>query len=1253
MKYSDFRWRTTRQIEFAKTNNAPILRLLVLLLSFVIAPVASANYYSQYFYKYYGKNGAISFDNIANKKSTGLSYFRQPSASEELWKQIRSKDVFTAQDIALSPAKSRGIPGVALIDYDNDGDLDIYVTNGPGKANSLFENRPRRNGKLRFKDVAVHAGVDATSQDSTGVCFGDIDNDGDEDLYVLGKDEPNHLYENQGDGRFIDITSQSNVGAGSLAASTCSFGDVNGDGLLDVVVSNLFTGTAEHKLPIILHGFEDLEQHNQLFINQGGNVFVDDSVGSGINTQAGISWSTALVDYDLDGDLDLLVADDQGARQPAVAGGFDTGFFHILVNNGAGKFREVTDLINGGRFGAWMGMAFGDMNSDGNMDIFASNIGDYMALFMEDLVGYPVEFQQWSSGWFLGNDKGRLDFADGFGQVGPMPFGWGSAIVDYDNDGDQDVIYQGGLDLGVFVDASNPGAVIVNDGNNQFHRDDKALSGTDHSRRNVNGVAVGDLNQDGFVDIVSVSNQDWPSVAPLAPYLSDLSDPAIAAGGPFDSAAYFWPTFTPIDQSDLTQGFTWNGIEPLNGSLAVEMNNAKNRNKSVTVDVAGSKGLIDNGRVNRSGIGAVVTFKPWYKPAVMSPVVSGGTYASQHAKALIFGLGKARAGTVDIMWPGGVKNRLYNVRAGEKITFPEIPCSYDDQQIGYSQYKRCVFYALKGLYFKGEISSRELIRFFRSAVRAYGRSSLYGEKTQAIQFDDESEKLSFEHLTEDTEGLTGAAWFDYDRDGDLDLYLTNGSGGNNALFKNDGSGNFADVAVQAGVGNGLGNSGALASDIDNDGWPDLFLTSDGGMVTPTLPTPVKLYHNQGDGTFKEITDSAGITGFMTSFSSAFADINNDGYLDLLVSTPGSIPMQRADRNKMFLNNGDLTFTDISAQTGVDTALGGCLAMFTDYDLDGDQDAIIGNCNELNILPVPIELFRNDGNLNFTNVTQEAGLTRVGGWMGLAIADYDNDGDQDIFSSNLGVLPGVPAFATATVLYENNGDGTFTDVDELAGVRDQIWGWGATFQDFNNDGYEDIFYTGNFPFGTFPAIANPGTLYINNRDTTFNDESAWLGIDMSDRFTSGVAAADYNNDGFVDIVVTEGAPGSEGTLDGPRIPGHPILLTNKGNDYQSVTIETIGNASNKSGVGARIALSIDGVVQTKEVRAGSSFLSTEGPWPVFGVDKAEKIDYLKIYWPSGLVDTYENLSVGRRYIVSEGSGISEKPYTRIARYTYQY
>jgi len=667
-------------------------------------------------------DGGVFFDDIASNDGAGISYRRTPSANNAIWDAMKAQGFLTLEQGVMIPANSRGAPGVAVFDFDNDGDEDIYVTNGPGTPNSLYVNQSANGGGVRFVDMGVSAGVAATDQDSTGVCYGDIDNDGDKDLLVVGNGGNARLFSNQGDGSFADITLLSGVDTNNLHSSSCSMGDVNNDGLLDIAIANTFDNW-DNRLPLMTFEYEHLMEHNLLFLNNGNSNFEDISGTSGIQTIARISWALALVDYDQDGDADLIVADDQGPRAPAKYGGQDFGYIRVYNNDGGGQFTELTADLGLEQFGAWMGLAFGDINHDGSLDMFATNIGDYASVFTAPLFGFAPIVGEWASIWFFGDHNGGLT-KGAAGEMKTTAFGWGVSMPDYDNDGDIDIIYHGGLDVGMFFDASNPGVVLTNDGDGNFRLDAESIRrSSNHSRRTVRGVAIGDLDGNGFSDVVSVSNQDWPEPYPLAPYLP------VSLGGSLDDKTFIWPTFSPIDPMDPTQGFVWTGLEPTDGTLSVELNDGANGNHWAKVRVTGSVGLTSTAIVNRDGIGAVISFTPRHGETSTRPVIGGASYASQDSLVSIFGLGRKKRGMVEVMWPGGVKNRLYNVRAYETVVFPEIPCSFDDKNMSRRDYLHCVRTSLKDLRRAGAVDRSHAIRLFASAKRAYHETHQY--KTNA------------------------------------------------------------------------------------------------------------------------------------------------------------------------------------------------------------------------------------------------------------------------------------------------------------------------------------------------------------------------------------------------------------------------------------------------------------------------------------------------------------------------------------------
>ncbi len=506
-------------------------------------------------------------------------------------------------------------------------------------------------------------------------------------------------------------------------------------------------------------------------------------------------------------------------------------------------------------------------------------------------------------------------------------------------------------------------------------------------------------------------------------------------------------------------------------------------------------------------------------------------------------------------------------------------------------------------------------------------------KESAITLRNASDRLDFIHRGNGGDGLAGAAWFDYNNDGFLDLYLANGKGYKNGLFRNNGDGTFTNVSAQAGVENGLGNSGVVAGDIDNDGYVDLFLTGEGGVLG-TGQSPTRLYHNNRDGTFTDITTRAGVVGAESAWSAAFGDVDNDGLLDLFIASPGRALVQQ-HRNKLYRNNGDLTFTDISASAGVDTALGGCAVGFSDYDNDGWVDLFVANCGNIFDRPTPIELFHNNRNLTFTEVRKQAGLDLPGFWMGLAFGDYDNDGDMDFFATNFGTASVIPYLHA---LFRNNGDGTFTNVADRTGLAPWEWGWGCSFADFDNDGHVDLIFAGSYPpfpfFVIGPGIGNPGRVFLNvdNKDKSLIKFRPEFRFELGDKFTSGVAVADFDNNGFPDFVIA---------VDTYRDQiGRPVLYQNMGNDNKWLTIKTVGTKSNRDGVGARVKVVAGDLRQLKEVRAGSSFLSMDSPWLTFGLGQLEKADLVEITWPSGLVERFQNIPSNQTITLVEGKGIAE-------------
>jgi len=664
-------------------------------------------------------DGGVTYTDVAGA-SNGLSWNRAPSPN-----RIAVRDAAVAQSpIPLNqffriraeetPQKPTGSPGVAIFDYDDDGDLDVYVSNGPGAANSLFQNQLANGGGFNFVDVGVAAGVGADWQDSTGVCAGDVDNDGDQDLYVVATAMPNVLFENNGDGTFSDVTNAAGAAGQSRHAIACTMADFDNDGLLDIVIGNTYDDWT-HRQTVFTPGalfnpgphYEGME-HNTLLMNQGGNTFTDMSAASGIEvvsnmagpglTGAAFTWAISSADYDLDGDVDILSADNQGA--PPGNAAEERGWLRLYENDGNANFADVTIARGLDVWGGWMGLDFADFNCDGHMDFFATNLGGYIG-------GPPVPSQ-----WFFGSASGTFT-NPGQGAIITNPFGWGTSMIDYDNDGDSDIMWHGGVDIFSLFAADNPGVILTNTGDcsGVFSWDQGAVL-KDHRTRSVNGVAAGDLNGDGFEDIVSVSNFDFIPVNPR-PFVGVLVPPS---GSPFDAVA----NFENVMSTAPNPGFA-TYLNPIQtpGTMSVELNSADNGNNSVQIELVGGVGAVTGAGVNRDGIGAVVFFTPDGGNTSMRPITGGASYGSQDALPANFGTGSASGGVAEVLWPGGVRNRLYGVQAGEKLTFPEIPCSFDGNWGNQGQYVSCVANALNEAGQAGLIDASAKARFLVSAKQAF------------------------------------------------------------------------------------------------------------------------------------------------------------------------------------------------------------------------------------------------------------------------------------------------------------------------------------------------------------------------------------------------------------------------------------------------------------------------------------------------------------------------------------------------------
>ncbi|MBI1924659.1 VCBS repeat-containing protein, partial [Candidatus Poribacteria bacterium] len=466
---------------------------------------------------------------------------------------------------------------------------------------------------------------------------------------------------------------------------------------------------------------------------------------------------------------------------------------------------------------------------------------------------------------------------------------------------------------------------------------------------------------------------------------------------------------------------------------------------------------------------------------------------------------------------------------------------------GFAQGKLITFHAIRNTQYAVPLFFMACLMGMNVESRAESRLEFTPVTEQAgIQFRHVDGRSGRRYFLE-TVG-SGVAFFDYDGDGFLDIYLVNGAphppppllkleergqGGEvptNALYRNNGDSTFADVTEKAGVGDTGYGAGCAVSDYDNDGDLDLYVTNFGPNV---------LYRNNGDGTFTDVTQSAGVGEARWSLGCAFADYDNDGFVDLYVANyidfhyeehtdcsqkgvPTYCPPEsfRGAPDTLYHNNGDGTFTEVTQAAGVYNEAGkGMGVVFGDYDNDGFVDCYVGNDAGENFL------YHNEGNGTFTNVGWMAGVEadengNVQGTMGVDFGDYDNDGLLDLVALNFQNQPNA--------IYHNDGGGFFKDVSLPAGMGYSIpyVGWGTDFFDADNDGYKDIFVANGHlqdlveQYDDTTTYAQRNQLLVNNGNGTFVDRSAQSGLGLGLlKVSRGLATGDYDNDGDLDLLIS--------------------------------------------------------------------------------------------------------------------------------------
>jgi hypothetical protein len=449
----------------------------------------------------------------------------------------------------------------------------------------------------------------------------------------------------------------------------------------------------------------------------------------------------------------------------------------------------------------------------------------------------------------------------------------------------------------------------------------------------------------------------------------------------------------------------------------------------------------------------------------------------------------------------------------------------------------------------------------------------------------------------------GVAASDYNGDGWVDLYAVGGNAGSSTLWTNTGGAFVEDAAMAGVVVNQSEGTGPLFVDLNGDGGLDLFV---GGPASE-----VRFFENQLDGTFVDVTSTTAFVGDTYNHGASAGDYDRDGDLDLAITHWGTLTVTNPAH--LWRNDGGFVFSRAAPSVGADVALASpynrnytYTATFSDTDSDGWPDLLVAADFGTS------RVAHNDQGV-FTNVTGGA-ITDENG-MGMAVADYDNDGDFDWFVTAIfdGSTTVTPWGDSGNRLYQNQGNGTFVDVTEAAGVREGGWGWGACFADFNNDGHLDLFHVNGWrqPMA-FPFHADASRLFINNGNGTFTDRASDLGLIDTEQ-GRGVACFDYDRDGDVDLVVSNN--------------GGPLqLFENRLPAYHHYLAVTLSAGTNTQAIGARVSVSVGAVTQTREIHAGNNFESQSPAWAHFGLGLATSIDTLVVRWPDGTATTLTDVPV---------------------------
>lgn len=1015
------------------------------------------------------------------------------------------------------------------------------------------------SAQIRFVESSAAAGLRAEAGEANGAAFGDADGDGWPDLLVArtSRDEPALLYRNQRDGTFVAGVFSWTPPAGAVGGL---FVDHDGDG--------------DQDLYLIVH-----QSPNQLHRNDGGvftivpqpDTFRESGVGTGaffadldgdgavelfsthrfsqpnqwvhgpgtpeMADRGGLVsplrsgddvFGATPFDYDGDGDLDVYLCAFSGSNL-------------LHRNDGAGQFRTIPGAAGMASDGASIAALPVDADGDGRIDLYVLNaVGQENHLFLRSGSGATARYRD------VAREAGVADGSNSSG----------GAWADFDNDGDEDLLVSNvAMSIRVYRNEGDATFVDVTGA---------AVDPTKLPAAGTTGVAVADIDLDGDIDVFLTS--------PRGSNVLLVNDSAAA------------------------------------GWLRVDLGRAGAQvGTRVEITAAGRRQV--RGFAVASSIG------------------------TQHGDLLHFGLGPAPPDSVEVSidWPSGVRQRL-RAATGQVLVLAE-PAPARDLSLGrvlspnlapgWQGFRPRVEVDNRGVQrsaattivvridgpgqpferrkrveplapgdkrivafeaWRPDLPGVWEISFRLEGVDDVAANDLWSRRYHFHEFRDVAADLG---IDDDGPGWAGA-FADYDNDGDLDLYVSNGGSlgdGDNILYRNDGDAGFQDVTVAAGVADGDNGTGVVFADFDRDGDQDLFIAK-GGFTA--FGQANRMFRNEGDGSFSDISAEAGVDVNRSSYAAVVGDYDLDGYLDLYVS-------QLRGQEATLYRNRQGRFEDVTQSKRILSFFqySGAAAAFSDYDNDGDIDLYAGVFGDFD------RFYANIGDTAFAVVP----VGSKGDMVGIAVGDYDEDGDLDVYTVNQ---------SGRSALYQNHVDlSVFLDMGSESGTENMAQGTGCTFVDYDSDGDLDLFVSNAF---------SPDRAFVNLGDGTFLNQSEAFGLADTSR-ARAVLVGDVDNDGDPDIYVI-----NEGT--------NNRLYANGGSPNGWLSVTALGVTSNPDAVGARLTAWVGGRSMLREVN-GTSGMSYSSRVTHFGLGEADRVDSLVVSWPSGTIDNYGPISANTVLHLAEG------------------